>query len=83
MAFHRGQEWPYFKWPYQAKVIKIFEQHSKTMVFIDFYATAGDLKEVFEVKPTLKPHAAETADIQKTLSWMEGCAVSASFDVCG
>jgi hypothetical protein len=32
IAFHSGQEWPYFKWPYQAKVMKTLDEISSRTV---------------------------------------------------
>jgi hypothetical protein len=32
MAFQSGQSWPYFKWPYQAKVMKTLEQVRRSIV---------------------------------------------------
>jgi hypothetical protein len=32
MAFHMGQAWPYLRWPYQAKVMKMFEQERRRTV---------------------------------------------------
>src|ERR1039457_3165879 len=34
IAFQSGQSWPYFKCPYQAKVMKIFEAISRKTVLI-------------------------------------------------
>src|ERR1700685_3762694 len=34
MAFHSGQSWPYFRCPYQAKVMKTLDRVSSSMVLI-------------------------------------------------
>jgi hypothetical protein len=34
IAFQSGQSWPYFKWPYQAKVMKTFDKTSRRMVLM-------------------------------------------------
>src|ERR1700685_1654998 len=34
IAFQSGHAWPYFRWPYQAKVMKTFEIHRRTTVLM-------------------------------------------------
>src|SRR4051812_37860521 len=42
IAFQSGQPWPYFRWPYHAKVMKTFETISSRMVFMRrLYRVAG------------------------------------------
>ena len=34
IAFHSGQACPYFRWPYQAKVMKMFDSINRRMVLM-------------------------------------------------
>src|SRR5580704_1511101 len=34
IAFQSGHAWPYFRWPYQAKVMKTFDMHRRATVLM-------------------------------------------------
>jgi hypothetical protein len=51
IAFQSGQEWPYFKCPYQAKVMKQFEQISRKMVLMGLLLFGLGSRILYHVSP--------------------------------